>query len=121
MRNSTVLTTLFIAIAVCAFSLYTFFPQETSVVTGSVRRIINPKHHDLVRLEYIAVNPERSRGWRTLRTLQTAEECLPLLALDYSRTPDIAGPIGSLRCTGYETGGKMREVLKTHQPAAPQG
>jgi hypothetical protein len=120
MRHSTILTTLLLALLGAAVTLFMFFPGEAALVTGSVRRMIDPKRPDLVRLEYIAVNPEQSRGWRTLRVLERGDQCLPLLDRNHSRDPALAGPIGALRCVSYRKDGEMIEVLETRR-LAPQG
>lgn len=121
MRHSTILTTLLLALLAAAVSLFLFFPGEAALVTGSVRRMIDPKRPDLVRLEYMTVNPEQSRGWRTLRVLERPEQCLPLLDKNHARDPGLAGPIGSLRCVSYRKDGEMIEVLQTRRIAAPAG
>jgi hypothetical protein len=119
MRNNTLLTTLALALIGGFAALYLFFPHEASIVTGSVRRMIDPNRPDHVKLEYMAVNPELSRGWRTLRTVQRAEECYPLLEQDHSRDRDVAGPIATLRCVGFHANGQVIGVLKTHRPGQP--
>ncbi len=115
MRNNTLLTTLLLALAGGFAALYLFFPNEASIVTGSVRRMIDPNRPHHVKLEYMAVNPELSRGWRTLRTVERAEQCYPLLQQDHSRDRDVAGPIATLRCVGYHANGQVIGVLKTHR------
>lgn len=121
MRHSTILTTLLLATLGAAVSLFIFFPREAALVTGSVRRMIDPKRPDLVRLEYITANPELSRGWRTLRVVEKPEQCLPLLEQNHARDPGIAGPLGALRCVSYRKDGEMIEVLQTRRIAAPAG
>jgi hypothetical protein len=120
MRHSTILTTLLLALLAAAATLFVFFPGEAALVTGSVRRMIDPKRPDLVRLEYITVNPEQSRGWRTLRSFERGGECLSLLDHNHARDPGLAGPIGALRCVSYRKTGEMIEVLQTRR-LAPQG
>ncbi|MGU9980520.1 hypothetical protein ACJ4V0_10810 [Phreatobacter sp. HK31-P] len=115
MRNNTVLTTLLLAFAGGLLALYLFFPKEASLVTGSVRRMIDPNRPDHVKLEYMAVNPELSRGWRTLRTVARADQCYPLLTQDHSRDRDVAGPIGALRCVAYHANGEPVGTLRIHR------
>ena len=33
--------------------------------------------------------------------------------------PDVAGPIGSLRCVGYHANGEVVGVLRVHRPGQP--
>lgn len=119
MRNSTILATITFG-AVCSLIAFVlFFPREVELVTGSLRRMVNSTHADFVRLEYIAADPQISRGWRTLRVVRTREECLPLLGIDHSRDPTIAGPIGSLRCTSYLNSGEQVQILATRSLSRP--
>lgn len=115
MRNNTLITTLCLALVGGLVAIYLFFPNEASTITGSVRRMIDPNRPHHVKLEYIAVNPELSRGWRTLRTVERAEQCYPLLEQDHSRDRDVAGPIATLRCVGYHGNGQVIGVLRTHR------
>ena len=55
----------------------------------------------------------------SLRTVQRAEECYPLLEQDHSRDRDVAGPIATLRCVGFHANGQVIGVLKTHRPGQP--
>lgn len=119
MRNSTVLTTLALALLGSLIAFVLFFPRETELVTGSIRRLVDSHHADFVRLEYIASNPEASRGWRTLRVVKTPDECLPLLRLDHGRDRNVAGTIGSLRCVSYLNSGEQVRIIATRVPGRP--
>lgn len=117
MRSNTVLTTIALGIVCSLIAFVLFFPREVELMTGSLRRIVDSTHADFVRLEYIAADPQISRGWRTLRVVKTREECLPLLGLDHSRDRNISGPIGSLRCTSYLNSGEQVQVIATRSLA----
>lgn len=119
MRSNTFLATIIFAIVCGIGSLFLFFPREAQIVTGSLRRMVDSTHADFVRLEYIATDPQVSRGWRTLRVVRTREECLPLLGLDHSRDRNIAGTIGSLRCASYMNSGEQVQVISTRSVAMP--
>lgn len=119
MRNSTIFATLTFGVVCSLIAFVLFFPREVDLVTGSLRRMVNSTHADFVRLEYITADPQISRGWRTLRVVRTREECLPLLALDHSRDPTLAGPIGSLRCTSYLNSGEPVQILATRSLSRP--
>lgn len=119
MRNSTVLVTLAVAVIASLGAFALFFPHEAELMTGSIRRLVDHRYADFVRLEYMASNPELSRGWRTLRVVGTGDQCLPLLDLDHSRDRNVAGSIGSLRCVSYRTGGEQVQILATRRLARP--
>jgi len=115
MRNNTLLITLFLVLIGSLAAAYLFFPNEAALITGSMRRMIDPNRPDHVKLEYMAANPELSRGWRTLRTVERPEHCYPLLERDHSRDRDVAGPIGALRCVGYHANGEAIGILRTRR------
>ncbi|QCK87977.1 hypothetical protein E8L99_20580 [Phreatobacter aquaticus] len=117
MRNSTILTTFLVAVCLGLAVLVLFFPSQVDQVVSSARAYMNPKHADIVRLEYTAADPSRARGWQSMRSYGTAEECLPALTRDYSRDLTIQGPIGMLRCVAYRKTGELVQVLKIHQPS----
>jgi hypothetical protein len=121
MRDNTFLTTLLVAIGGMVIALFVFFPGEASLMTGSVRRMIDPKRPDLVRLEYITANPELSRGWRTLRVVERPEQCLLLLDHNHAHDPHVPGPLGSLRCVSYRKNDEMIEVLQVRRIAPDAG
>lgn len=121
MRNNTVLITFGIVLALGLGSLFLFFPREAAMVTGSIRRVIDPKHADMVRLEYVTVNPEISRGWRTLRMLEKPAECRALLARSFATDPSVTGPIGALRCVALRSNGDVIEVIETRRFTEGQG
>jgi hypothetical protein len=120
MRNNTLVITLGILVVLGIGALFLFFPREAAIVTGSIRRMINPKHADMVRLEYIATNPAVSRGWQTLRTLETPDQCRALLTRNFANDPGLAGRIGALRCVSLRASGEVIEVLETRRIAEGQ-
>jgi hypothetical protein len=121
MRNSTFLSTLLIAAGLGIAVLFVFFPQQAADVVSDARALMNSKHADIVKLEYSAADPARSRGWQALRSYEKAEECLPALTRDYSRDVTIPMAIGALRCVAYRRTGEFVQVLKVHQVVQPGG
>lgn len=121
MRHNTTLITMLVAFGGMVIGLFVFFPGEASLMTGSVRSMIDPKRPDLVRLEYITANPELSRGWRTLRVVERPEQCLQLLDHNHAHDPQIPGPLGSLRCVSYRKNDEMIEVLQIRRIAPDAG
>ncbi len=120
MRNNTLFITMGILALLAIGALFLFFPREAGMVTSSIRRMVNPKHADMVRLEYMATNPALSRGWQTLRMLEKPDQCRALLSRNFANEPGIAGPIGSLRCVALRASGEVVEVLETRRLAEAQ-
>ena len=112
MRNSTFWSTLLIAVGLGLVVVFVFYPERAAVAYGQVMHMINPRRVDVVKLEYTMADPARARGWQAMRSYDSAEECLPALARDYSRDTSLGGQVGALRCVAYNRRGELVQVLR---------
>jgi hypothetical protein len=116
MRNSTLWSTGIIAAGMILAVMLLFFPERAGDIFNAARSFVDPDHVAAAKLEYIATDPARSRGWQALKSFDTSAGCLAALPRDYSKDVTVTAPIGSLRCATYRNNGSLIQVVQTRQP-----